>query len=253
MTEATTFPNDLGSPLAPQQQSFWVRIAQEITDAISRGIYTPGERLPSEHSLAAQFGVNRHTVRRSLASLAQSGLVRSTRGSGTYVEDFAVDFVLGRRTRHRQSLVQAGLAGGMTLLSSGKVRSPAEIAKALEIRTGTTVLHLQVLGEAAGQPMHYSDRYFPLPRFAGLDELLRHSGSITQAFADLGVADYTRRTSRISSRMPALDVSTQLKQAANRPVLYVSSVNMDMHGTPIEYACTWFSGDRVTLTVDHQS
>ncbi|MFP8780510.1 phosphonate metabolism transcriptional regulator PhnF [Hydrogenophaga sp. RWCD_12] len=231
--------------------SFWARIAHELADAIGSGIYAPGERLPSEHSLAEQFGVNRHTIRRSLASLGQIGLVRSSQGSGTYVEDFAVDLVLGRRTRHRQSLAQAGLPGGMQVLDAQTVRATADVAKALEIRTGATVLHLQVVGDGGGQPLHVSDRYFPCPRFAGLDELVRQSGSITQAFAALGVPDYTRRQSRISARLPEAEVAAHLKQPAARPALYVSSVNVDPAGTPIEYACTWFAGDRVTLTVDH--
>ena len=48
-----------------------------------------------------------------------------------------------------------------------------------------------------------------------------------------------------------LHVAAHLKQPVARPALYVSSVNVDPDGTPIEYACTWFAGDRVTLTVDH--
>ncbi|MBA4261168.1 MAG: phosphonate metabolism transcriptional regulator PhnF [Comamonadaceae bacterium] len=232
--------------------SFWARIAHELADAIGRGIYAPGERLPSEHSLAEQYGVNRHTIRRSMASLGQIGLVRSTQGSGTYVEDFAVDLVLGRRTRHRQNLAQAGLSGGMQVLASRTVRAMAEVAKALEIRADSKVLHLQVIGDGGGQPLHASDRFFPCPRFAGLDDLLRQSGSITQAFAVLGVPDYTRRQSRISARLPDADVAARLKQPMSRPALYVSSVNVDASGVPIEYACTWFAGDRVTLTVNNE-
>ncbi len=233
--------------------SFWARIAHELADAIGRGIYAPGARLPSEHLLAEQYGVNRHTIRRSMASLGQIGLVRSTQGSGTYVEDFAVELVLGRRTRHRQNLAQAGLTGGMQVLASCTVRATTDVANALDIRAGSKVLHLQVIGDGGGQPLHASDRYFPCPRFAGLDELLRQHGSITQAFAALGVPDYTRRQSRISARLPDADVAARLKQAASRPALHVSSVNVDAAGVPIEYARTWFAGDRVTLTVsdDH--
>ncbi|MEJ7688873.1 MAG: GntR family transcriptional regulator [Variovorax sp.] len=64
------------SPLSPRapRDSFWTRIAAELAESIGRGIYPPGERLPSEHALAAQFGVNRHTIRRSLASLCSQGL-----------------------------------------------------------------------------------------------------------------------------------------------------------------------------------
>jgi GntR family phosphonate transport system transcriptional regulator len=232
-------------------RSFWSRIAHELADAIRRGTYAPGERLPSEHSLAEQYGVNRHTIRRSLASLCQLGLVRSTQGSGTYVEDFAVDLMLGRRTRHRQSLAQAGLPGGLQVVAARSMRATADVAQALEIRAGLAVLHVQVLGEGGAQTLHFSNRYFPLPRFAWLDELVQSQGSITAAFAACGVSDYTRRQSRISARIPSADIAAQLRQPATRPSLYVTSVNVDLAGLPIEFACTWFAGDRVTLTVDH--
>lgn len=231
--------------------SFWARIAHELADAIGSGTYAPGDRLPSEHVLADQFGVNRHTIRRSLASLGQIGLVRATQGSGTYVEDFAVELMLGRRTRHRQNLAQAGLSGGLQVLDARTVRAAADVAQALEIRSGTTVLHLQMMGDGGGQPLHVSDRFFPCPRFADLGERVRRSGSITQAFAELGVPDYTRRQSRISARLAIPEIAAHLKQPAAHPALYVSSVNVDTEGVPIEYACTWFAGDRVTLTVDH--
>lgn len=238
--------------LPAPEHSFWARIAHEIADAIRHGIYTPGERLPSEHSLAMQYGVNRHTIRRSLSTLGQLGLVRSTQGSGTYVEDFAVDLVLGKRTRHRQSLSQAGLKGGMQVLQANTERADAGVAQALKLRTGAQVLHLVVLGEGGGHPLHVSDRYFPLPRFDGLQAHIEETGSITAAFTRLGVADYTRQESRISARLPSAEVAAMLHQPANRPTLQVTSVNVDTHGIPLEYARTWFAGDRVTLTVDHE-
>ncbi len=57
----------------PSRDSLWTRIAGELANAIGQGRYAPGERLPSEHALAEQFSVNRHTIRRSLASLPAPG------------------------------------------------------------------------------------------------------------------------------------------------------------------------------------
>lgn len=238
---------DDGSP----REHFWSHIANELAQAIGQGVYAPGERLPSEHSLAERFGVNRHTIRRSLAALVQRGLVRAEQGSGTYVEDFAVDLAIGKRTRHRQNLAQAGVRGGLTVLHAQRERASAEVARALELPTRSPVLRLEVLGEGAGQPLHASVRYFPLPRFDGLDERVRATGSITAAFAALGVSDYQRQESRISARLPDTATAARLRQAPTRPALHVTSVNRDPKGTPIEYAETWFAGDRVTLTVNH--
>lgn len=247
MTDSTL----LSPPLRTGRDSFWTRIATELAQAIGSGTYAPGQRLPSEHALAEHYGVNRHTIRRSLASLSSQGLVRITQGSGTYVEEFAVDLVLGRRTRHQQGLAQAGLRGSLLLLEESFVRANAEQARALNVAARSSLLRLQVLGQAEGQPVHVSERYFPLPRFAALASVVRQTGSITQGFAACGVQDYTRRESRITAELPDETTAQTLRQPASRPVLLVESINVDPAGTPIEWARAWFAGDRVKLTVNH--
>jgi GntR family phosphonate transport system transcriptional regulator len=247
----TTLTSSASSFATPARDSFWLRIAAQISDAISCGTYPPGERLPSEHALAEQFGVNRHTIRKSLASLSSQGLVRVTQGSGTYVEDFAVELMLGKRTRHRHSLVQAGLRGGLQVLEASTVRANSAQAKALALPARSKLLCLNVLGEAEGQILHVSERYFPLPRFTGLDTLIADTGSITAAFATCGLTDYTRQESRITAQIPSTAIAAHLRQPVSRPVLEVTSVNVDSTGTPIEFATTWFAGDRVKLTIRH--
>jgi GntR family phosphonate transport system transcriptional regulator len=251
MTASTTSSIASTAPQRPARDSFWTRIAAELAEAIGSGIYAPGQRLPSEHALAEQFGVNRHTIRRSLASLCNQGLVRISQGSGTYVEDFAVDLVLGKRTRHKQSLAQAGLRGSLVVLHEQALPASAAVAKALQVPVRSEVLALRVLGEAEGQPLHVSQRYFPLPRFDGLAAIVQETGSITAGFAAHGVADYTRSESRITVDLPDAQVAADLRQPASRPVLLVESLNVDPAGAPIEWARAWFAGDRVKLTIAH--
>ena len=238
-------------PASADHGSIWSRIAHDLATAIGQGLYAPGIKLPSEHQLAAQFGANRHTIRRALAHLSQSGLVRSTQGSGTYVENLAVDLALGKRTRHRHSLAQAGLRGDLRVISSQTVAANAEQALALQVALGSPVLYLKVVGEGAGQPLHVSERYFPLPRFAQLAQIVSQTGSITEGFAQHGVHDYLRQESRVSARLPSKEVALLLGQSATRPVLLVKSLNVDTEQQPIEFACAWFAGDRVSLTVKH--
>jgi GntR family phosphonate transport system transcriptional regulator len=236
--------------VASERESFWEQIATEITAAISNGTYLPGQRLPTEHSLANQFGVNRHTIRRSLSNLCSQGLLRVIQGSGTYVEEFAVDLLLTKRTRLHQSLEQAGLKGGLQVLKSQTVVASTDLAHKLKVPVRTKLLLMQTIGEASNFPLSVSERYFPLPRFSGLEASVLQTGSITAAFSACGVADYTRLTSRITADMPKVELAGLLKQPATRPVLLVESVNIDAQGVPIEFATTWFAGDRVSLTVN---
>ena len=61
---------------------------QSIRDAIRSGRPGPGERLPSERTLAARFGVNRVTIREALNRLEAARLLRSRQGSGWTVQDY---------------------------------------------------------------------------------------------------------------------------------------------------------------------
>ena len=58
------------------------KIARDLQEQIIHGKLKSGERLPSERSLCAVFGVGRTTIREALKSLAVRGLVtRSARGA----------------------------------------------------------------------------------------------------------------------------------------------------------------------------
>jgi GntR family transcriptional regulator, arabinose operon transcriptional repressor len=51
---------------------------------INEGVLVPGEKLPSESQLCAQFGVSRNAVRLALQNLIEEKLVESIKGVGTF-------------------------------------------------------------------------------------------------------------------------------------------------------------------------
>jgi GntR family transcriptional regulator of arabinose operon len=61
------------------------QVFEVIQDGIRSGLYLPGQKLPSEAALEAEFGTSRITVVRALRELQQLGLVQRRAGSGTYV------------------------------------------------------------------------------------------------------------------------------------------------------------------------
>jgi Bacterial regulatory proteins, gntR family len=61
----------------------WQQLADLLRGRIERGELAG--RLEAETALALHYGVSRDTVRRALACLARDGLIRSTRGRGTFV------------------------------------------------------------------------------------------------------------------------------------------------------------------------
>ena len=61
------------------------RIRQTLIEAIAKGQYEPGQRLPSESALVKTFGASRPTVNRALRDLQLSGVIERRAGSGSYV------------------------------------------------------------------------------------------------------------------------------------------------------------------------
>lgn len=71
-------------------------IVEQITDLIARGLLKPGDRIPGEHQLCAQFSVGRTSVREALRSLSAMGIVQSHAGDGTFVSASLEDLIQTR-------------------------------------------------------------------------------------------------------------------------------------------------------------
>jgi GntR family transcriptional repressor for pyruvate dehydrogenase complex len=63
------------------------RIAEEITREINDSKLQPGDRLPTEHLLAKNFGVSRSVIREAIAQLRNEGYVETKQGVGAFVTD----------------------------------------------------------------------------------------------------------------------------------------------------------------------
>jgi GntR family transcriptional regulator, transcriptional repressor for pyruvate dehydrogenase complex len=70
-------------------------VFDRIQRAIKSGAYAVDERLPTEHALAAEFGVSRPIVRDALQRLRDQGLIYSRRGAGSFVREQGVREPLG--------------------------------------------------------------------------------------------------------------------------------------------------------------
>ena len=227
----------------------WRSIRDSLTADIAAGRYGPGDKLPTEAALAARFGVNRHTVRRALAQMAEEGAVHARRGSGVYVTQRPTDYPIGRRVRFHQNLRAAGLSPTREGLSIETRAADAREADMLELAPGGVVHVYEGLSLADGQPLALFRSVFPAARLPEMPAALRDSGSITVAFARHGIDDYTRALTRVDAKLATTTQARHLRVAEGAPILRTTSVNVDPGGRPIEYGRTWFAADRVTLTL----
>lgn len=229
--------------------ALWRSIAETLGSEIAAGHYTPGDRLPTEADLAARFGVNRHTVRHALASLAETGVVHARRGAGVFVTAVPTDYPLGRRVRFHQNVLASGRTPSRQILRQQTRAADAVEAAALQLEPGAAVHLLEGLSLADGTPLAMFRAIFPAARFPHLLLAMARLGSVTAALAEAGVADYTRADTRITALAADALLALHLRLPLAAPLLRSVAVNVDASGQPIEFGTTWFAGDRVTLTV----
>lgn len=65
----------------PQYRQLYEKLRKQITD----GVYVPGDLLPSENDLCAQYGITRPTVRHALDALLNEGMIQKHQGKGSIV------------------------------------------------------------------------------------------------------------------------------------------------------------------------
>ena len=116
------------------------QIADQIRTGIESGALHPGEWLPSEAHMCAEFNAGRNSVRSAIRVLAGEGLLRSQAGKGHQVRDTTL-----------RSAVKVGPGARIT------TRMPTEDERRrLGLAEGTPILEIEVHGEIRVLP---GDRY----------------------------------------------------------------------------------------------
>lgn len=232
-----------GSPL-------WRHIADSVAGEIHHRVFAPGDRLPTEAELARRFGVNRHTVRRAIASLQDFGLVRIEQGRGTFVQEDIVDYPLSSRTRFSEIIERQAKTPSGALLRAATIPADEAVSGALGVALGAPVALIETIGKADGQPISLAGHHFSLDRFPDVFSVYEAEGKVTPMLRRLGVDDYFRKSTTVTARMPSSYEMRHLRVARMTPILCLEAINVDSRGLPVEYGLTRFSSSRVQIRID---
>lgn len=237
--------------ISPAGVMLWRQIADDIEQAIVRGEFASGEKLPGELEIAERFGVNRHTVRRALAELTERGLVRAERGSGTYVETARITYPIRPRTRFSEIIGAAGRMAGGRLLSSVKEPAPRDIALRLDLPPGAMTIRLDILRSANRAPISLGTSWVPADLAPDAARVYRMVRSVSRLLAHMGFPDYQRKETRVSAAMADSIHATRLRLNPGRPLIVVDSIDVSAEGRPILTSHARFAADRVELVVEN--
>jgi GntR family transcriptional regulator len=248
--EATTLPRK--PPMIVRQPGITAhaQIEDWLADAIAAGQLTPGDRLPTEHDLAAWLGVSRMTLRHALSELAQRGLVTRAvgRGGGTFVAEPKLEQDLTTLAGFSEQLRRHGKVAGARVLAAARIAASPAAAAALELPEGDPVHDVRRIRLADGRPIVIEHSQFPAGLFPDLLDC-RLDGSLYDLLADnYGLRPHRARES-LEPVVAGVREAEALEVSEGAPLMLVERTAYSATGQPLEYARDLFRGDRTKVVV----
>ncbi|MER6320582.1 GntR family transcriptional regulator [Streptomyces coelicoflavus] len=227
-------------PQIEEAQPKYLQIAHYIRDQILRGDLRPGDEVPSERQLAADWKVSRPTAARSLEALSHQGLVDKRQGSGTYVRSLEVNRrarELYGRARQTGKIYTPGEYAVIT--SAGWLEAPDHVAEALGLVKDRRAVHRRRVTNNQDGPITLSTSWFAPDVGQRAPKLLEPER--IQEGTLLYVENMTGRQGsyaedRMCARAATEEEAEDLHLAAGSAVLIVHHVVFDLQDRPLEFA-----------------
>jgi GntR family transcriptional regulator len=133
----------------------WVPQHRRIEQVLRERIRAlqPGDRLPSDADLVAEFGVSRMTARNAMQRLAEEGLVARHPGRGSFVASAATHRRADRLMTFSREMARRGRVPSSRLLARAIRPSTRAEAAALGLAPGAPVVEVRRLRLADGIPI----------------------------------------------------------------------------------------------------
>lgn len=247
MPSTSTPPNEPATAAAeaapslggtPAFSPLYQQIKSLILQSLQGGEWKPGETIPSEMELAARFRVSQGTVRKAIDELAAENLVVRRQGKGTFVATHSEQHVQYRFLRLLPDSGDTRDEGpaDRRIVDCKRQRAPADIARALGLRTGDAVLQVRRVLAFQGVPTILEDLWLPAAPFKGLtaERLDAYRGPMYALFE----AEFGIRMVRADEKIRALAASPAAAEllgvAPGEPLLSVERTAFTYNDLPME-------------------
>jgi GntR family transcriptional regulator len=226
---------------ADDHAPLYLRLQRRIRGAIQNGDLKPLDALPGERDIAEAFGVSRVTVRKALAALVESGLLRQRQGSGTFVAPapHKVEQPLSRLTSFSEDMQLRGLEPTAEWLGRDVSLASPQEAMRLMLSPSELVSRLRRLRLAGGVPMAIELATVPV-RYLPDPHLVEHS--LYATLEARGVRP-VRALQRLSAANLAAEDAMLLGVATGAAALAIERISFLSSHQPIEFTQSWYRGD----------
>jgi DNA-binding GntR family transcriptional regulator len=225
--------------------------AEQLAERIASGELAPHTRLPSERTIAEQFGLSRMTARQAVEYLARRGLVYRRPGSGTYVAAPRIEHTLQRLAGFSEQMRAQGITpSGRVLEMSLTAQLDPDAADALALERRDPAWLMRRVRYGDGEPLLVETFYVP---DALCPQLVRHdlaTGSLYDIMRSEYRIDPVRAHETIEPTACDAGDARHLSARPGAPAILVTRTTYERGGRPVEYARDLYRGDRARFAID---
>lgn len=220
----------------PGFRPLYLQVKDLLIQRLATGAWRPGEALPSEFGLAAEFKVSQGTVRKALDELAAQNLVVRHQGKGTFVARHTPQ----RALFHFFHLVSDGGARalpGSRVLNLKTAKADRPEAEHLALKPGTAVVRLKRVRLLADEVAIFERIVLPAARFPNFVQRLPADvpNEVYRYYEDV----YGITVARAVEKLKAVEATAEeakalgLKRAA--PLLEIDRIAYALDGSAVEW------------------
>lgn len=228
---------------------YYLQIRETIKERINAGEYPVGEYLPSETSLASQFGVSRMTLRRAIDELVQEGLLSRKWGTGTMVASKKVIRDYTKLTSFHEDVALRGMEPSSKLIFKEIIKADNRDAEKLLINKGDEIFHALRLRMVENQiPMAVHELFIPLSVCPWITSLDLEKDSLYAAY-DFHNLAIKWGSQIVEARLATPEQSKYLDIDVNSPVLYSDRLSFTQKNVLVERVIAVSPGKRFSLNL----
>jgi len=233
------------NPLPLYQQ-----LAQILRDQIRQGVYSVGDRLPTERELMESNNISRNTVRQALDQLERETLLQRDQGRGTFVSSQKLKLGVMRLTSFTEDMRERNMLPSSRTIARRTEPPPSEISNLLNLLPGENAFFLERLRYADGIPMAINRSYFNLVHLPALAEDYLDNGSIYTIIENKYHLSLVYASQTISAEPATNDEADLLGVSIHFPLLVVEGLVFSQDEKPVEYLRSAYRSDRYEFSVE---
>ncbi|TXS96066.1 histidine utilization repressor [Parahaliea maris] len=222
----------------------YARIKTALRERIERGELNPGDRVPSENQLVAEFAVSRMTARRALLELADEGLLQRTQGLGSFVADLRPVSSVTQIRNIAEEIRQRGHRHSCRVLGLSELTAPPALAAQMGLAAGEPLFHSVLVHFENDCPLQWESRHVAAqlaPLYLQQDFTGVTPSAYLSEVAPLAEADQT-----VEAVLPEAEVAAALDMSPGQPCLKVTRRTFSHRGV-VSLAELLHPGDRYRL------